>query len=1418
MRKLNVKLFLALLIGTAAAAGAVVALHAFQYQRIAAALLWQARRAEDAGKTDRMRHYLERYLEFAPQDVEETAHLGTALAGEQFAGSPPARRQAFYLLNKVLVRDSGRRDVQRLVVKTGLEVGEFNAVRRNLEALTKSLAADADPAERGELEADWGRLLEAEKKPAEAIPHYRLAVQAAPTDENSYVRLAWLLRGQDGTADERTANTAEADKVVADLVAANPSSAKAHLARWRYRREFDLLDVRGRNEPGKLPVGQAATEDVDAALALAPEDVDALGAKADSETLLERGDRVHRDRAYDYLQQGLKLQATPGYRGASDVAEFDLLWRLGTLLLSDPKLAVDEKRIAEVEQTIARLRKTHGRPAAADYLEGRLLMAKKEWARARALLERTRPALAAQQAHADLIGQLDLCLGQCFEALEEWPQAEAAFKRVLTWDPNRPEARAGLGSAQRMLGRYDEAAANLAQAAASGPEPGQAWLEVARLEIQRQLLTDKPDWSNAERAIANAVHSIPRDAKEVVQPVLLRAEILAIQNNLPDAEKLLRDARAAHPDRIEFWTALADLAGHGDEKQALAVLDEAEQTLHDRVELRVSRAVHLAANPTPERLAALDELVKKDHSSFSAEDQDRLLSGLADADIRAGRNDEAAALLEELSRTPAHRTDLRLRLALFDLALHHYDEASDDAGRKGRLDVVDNTLKEIREVEGDRGPFYELAQGLRSTHLARLNPKDARHSLDEAWAALDRAADLQPNWSAVEFARADVAELGGDIDGMITHLEDGVQLEQGRASPQTVQRLVEALTQRRRFDEAKQYIGRLQESLLLHSPLGQMAASVYLNAGNTGDLVRATALVQSSVGADSKDFRGLLLKARLAEATPNHEKEAEDAYRKATEVAPQEPAVWIAYVLFLGNHGHGAVGKAIVEHDVTEKVAKDKAALTVAQCYEVLSRTADASKAYDAALAARPNDPVVLRAVTAYRMRTGRAQEAVPLLDRIVRNEADSPEADVEWAKQALALILSGSTDYRDFRRAVELVGLKLDANGVLQPEPESVRQESVEARRARARVLATQPQRQFRARAIQLLEGLQSSDPDDQFVLAVLYDADGDMTKEVEVLKHLAAADDRAVNPAYLSQYAQVLLRQSDTDGAAEQVARLEKLESARQAGKGAFGTVELRARLLEAQNHGDDAVKLLDAHVHRSGAKPEEMMLLLASLGRQKRFAEAFDLIEKERIWDKCAPELMGGVCEALLRAMGTADQQRERVEGWLKDAIARNPKATALKMHLADLYDLRGDYPAAAAEYREVLKDEPGNIVALNNLAWLLSIQTGQGNEALQYIEAAVNGIGRRADLLDTRGSVELKMGDTQAALADFTEAVNDAPTATRLFHLARAQYEARDRESAAKTLQKAKADFGLQPSVVHPTEQEFCQTLMNELKVR
>jgi Tfp pilus assembly protein PilF len=139
-----------------------------------------------------------------------------------------------------------------------------------------------------------------------------------------------------------------------------------------------------------------------------------------------------------------------------------------------------------------------------------------------------------------------------------------------------------------------------------------------------------------------------------------------------------------------------------------------------------------------------------------------------------------------------------------------------------------------------------------------------------------------------------------------------------------------------------------------------------------------------------------------------------------------------------------------------------------------------------------------------------------------------------------------------------------------------------------------------------------------------------------------------------------------------------------------------------------------------------------------------------------------------------------------------------------------------------YRRVLQpdNDPKSIVALNNLSWLLaqrSTDPSKHQEALGHIEEALEEIGRRADLLDTRGLVRMKLGQDTAALADFRDAAADMPTPAHLFHLARAHYKAKDKSNASKALKLAQ-EQGLQASVLHPSEQSEYQKLLMELRIR
>jgi tetratricopeptide (TPR) repeat protein len=92
-----------------------------------------------------------------------------------------------------------------------------------------------------------------------------------------------------------------------------------------------------------------------------------------------------------------------------------------------------------------------------------------------------------------------------------------------------------------------------------------------------------------------------------------------------------------------------------------------------------------------------------------------------------------------------------------------------------------------------------------------------------------------------------------------------------------------------------------------------------------------------------------------------------------------------------------------------------------------------------------------------------------------------------------------------------------------------------------------------------------------------------------------------------------------------------------------------------------------------------------------------------------------------------------------------------------------------------------------------------------------------MGRRADLLDTRGLVNLKLEKLADAVADFEEAAKEAPTPSRLFHLAWAYHKESNATKAREILTQAK-EKGLKVALVHPIEQQICRELLTAYGLR
>ena len=89
---------------------------------------------------------------------------------------------------------------------------------------------------------------------------------------------------------------------------------------------------------------------------------------------------------------------------------------------------------------------------------------------------------------------------------------------------------------------------------------------------------------------------------------------------------------------------------------------------------------------------------------------------------------------------------------------------------------------------------------------------------------------------------------------------------------------------------------------------------------------------------------------------------------------------------------------------------------------------------------------------------------------------------------------------------------------------------------------------------------------------------------------------------------------------------------------------------------------------------------------------------------------------------------------------------------------------DLDKASALYREVLTKEPKNVIALNNLAYLLALQ-GNDGLASELIGIAIETAGPITSLLDTRAKIHFKGGRTEQAVDDLKQAISQSPVAFR-----------------------------------------------------
>lgn len=88
--------------------------------------------------------------------------------------------------------------------------------------------------------------------------------------------------------------------------------------------------------------------------------------------------------------------------------------------------------------------------------------------------------------------------------------------------------------------------------------------------------------------------------------------------------------------------------------------------------------------------------------------------------------------------------------------------------------------------------------------------------------------------------------------------------------------------------------------------------------------------------------------------------------------------------------------------------------------------------------------------------------------------------------------------------------------------------------------------------------------------------------------------------------------------------------------------------------------------------------------------------------------------------LARLDVSEGHLESAHHILGNLLAGNRNDPELWNYMGWLANMQKDYPAALTYFRKVVNADPANVVALNNLAYLLASQTGQFDEALKYAQ--------------------------------------------------------------------------------------------------
>lgn len=435
-----------------------------------------------------------------------------------------------------------------------------------------------------------------------------------------------------------------------------------------------------------------------------------------------------------------------------------------------------------------------------------------------------------------------------------------------------------------------------------------------------------------------------------------------------------------------------------------------------------------------------------------------------------------------------------------------------------------------------------------------------------------------------------------------------------------------------------------------------------------------------------------------------------------------------------------------------------------------------------AVLDANPNDPTVVSMLASVRVAAGDREAARGLFARALELKPDYVDAAMDLA------------------RLEELDGMlpqaKAQYEAVLQIKPDAS-----SAMLALARLAEVQGDAQL---ATEWLEKTQQAAPKEilpKVVLAENHLKRNELTKAEQVINELS--QEQPPHPATLALQGRLFVAKGQNERALQPLQELVKVAPKAPLSHVLLAEAWIRLnKLADARNSVEKSLGLDDKFI------PGLVVLANIEL-RESAYGRARDTAQKIT---KLAPDSLAGYelrGDALmaLRQFGEALQAYQ--EGWSREKndwlavklaqamyggdqkeqalshlgqwLDSHPKAVRVRQEYAAYYQQLNQEQTATEQFEKVLEQDPKNVVALNNLAWMYSKRNDP--RALGYAKSASDLSPDNAGVKDTYGWVLVQNGKAAEGLLLLEQAAKELKDVPEVnYHVAVAKFQLGKRDEA------------------------------------